>query len=181
MSSILTLEPLLEAIRTGLKNEGWTLSGLQKTTSHQFEGRWEGESSRSAYVFFHRGDLPDGISVDVFLDESAKGLRGNLALVVEGPVLGKAEDVRGTLTALSKAAGSILPEGYRRPISMRLHLENPDVSPEEAASEYRFKLQIPNAALDAGANAVVAMTTACVSAFEALLGDERLKRHLPRD
>jgi hypothetical protein len=30
-----------------------SLSGLQKTTSHQFEGRWEGESTRSAYLFFH--------------------------------------------------------------------------------------------------------------------------------
>jgi hypothetical protein len=33
---LLTLEPLIEAIRSGIEDSGWELSGLQKTTSHQF-------------------------------------------------------------------------------------------------------------------------------------------------
>src|SRR4051812_43482453 len=53
-SPILTLEPLIEAVRQGLEAAGWALSGLQKTTSHEYAGRWDGESSRSAYLFFHR-------------------------------------------------------------------------------------------------------------------------------
>ena len=65
---ILTLEPLLEAVREGLETSGWELSGLQKTTSHQFEGRWEGDSTRSAYLFFHPPHGPDFVSVDVYLD-----------------------------------------------------------------------------------------------------------------
>ncbi len=36
--SLLTLEPLIDAVREGVEAEGWELSGLQKTTSHQFEG-----------------------------------------------------------------------------------------------------------------------------------------------
>ena len=64
------------------------LSGLQKTTSHQFEGRWQGESSRSAYLFFHDDARPDYVSIDVFLDETTRGLKGNLALVLAGPEWG---------------------------------------------------------------------------------------------
>ena len=48
---LLTLEPLLDAVRLGVEDAGWTLSGLQKTTSHEFDGRWAGESTRSAYLF----------------------------------------------------------------------------------------------------------------------------------
>lgn len=179
MSPILTLEPLLEAVREGLEGAGWRLSGLQKTTSHQFEGRWEGQSSRSAYVFFHREDLPDDVSIDVFLDESSKGLRGNLALVLDGPDLGEAGEVPETLGALSGAAGEILPEGFRSPITLRLWLEDRKTPPEEAESEYRFKLHIPKSAVEAGASAVVALTSTFVAAFEALLQDARIEPYLP--
>ncbi|MEE8147462.1 MAG: hypothetical protein V3T24_07665, partial [Longimicrobiales bacterium] len=86
---VMTLEPLLEAVQDGIERAGWALSGLQKTTSLQFEGRWEGESTRSAYLFFHREGLPDWVSLDVFLDETSKGLKGNFALVIDGPELGE--------------------------------------------------------------------------------------------
>lgn len=181
MPTILTLEPLLEAIREGVEGAGWTLSGLQKTTSHQFEGRWEGQESRSAYVFFHREGLPDGISIDVFLDESSKGLRGNFALVVDGPDLGEARDVSETLADLAAAAGSVLPDGFRSPITLRLWLEGRDTPAGEAESEYRFKLHIPKVALEAGASAIIAMTSTFVKSFEALLGTAGLEAYVPRE
>ena len=59
LDEILTLEPLVDAVREGVESAGWHLSGLQKTTSLEFEGRWEGESTRSAYLFFHRADESD--------------------------------------------------------------------------------------------------------------------------
>ena len=40
--SVLTLEPLIDAVRDGVEATGWALSGLQKTTSHEYAGRWEG-------------------------------------------------------------------------------------------------------------------------------------------
>ena len=89
---LLTLEPFLDAVREGLEEAGWELSGLQKTTSFEFEGRWAGDSSRSAYLFFHRPDVPDWASVDAFLDETSRGLKGNLALVLDGPVLTEIPD-----------------------------------------------------------------------------------------
>ena len=73
---LLTLEPLIEAVQDGITRSGWVLSGLQKTTSPRFEGRWQGESSRSAYLFFHDDARPDFVSIDVFLDETTKGLKG---------------------------------------------------------------------------------------------------------
>ena len=51
-NSILTLEPLIDVVRAAVEGGGWSISGLQKTTSHQFEGRWEGEATRSAFLFF---------------------------------------------------------------------------------------------------------------------------------
>ena len=89
---ILTLEPLLEAVKEGLEGAGWELSGLQKTTSYEFEGRWAGDSSRSAYLFFHSEEVPEWVSLDVFLDETSRGLKGNLALVVDGPELSAIRD-----------------------------------------------------------------------------------------
>ena len=53
-TSLDTLEPLIDAVRDGVEGKGWSLSGLQKTSSTEFEGRWAGQTTRSAYLFFHR-------------------------------------------------------------------------------------------------------------------------------
>lgn len=171
---ILTLEPLLEAVREGLEDQGWSLSGLQKTTSHEFEGRWAGESSRSAYLFFHRDDVPEGVSIDVFLDETSRGLRGNLALVVDGPELRELDRVPALLGSLAGAAGEALPEGYRRPITFRVRLSGPDRDPDEAVSEARFKIHIPKTALQAGPSAASALAAAAADAFLSLLNHPAL-------
>ncbi len=166
---ILTLEPFIEAVRDGVEARGWLLSGLQKTTSHEFEGRWAGEDTRSAYLFFHRGDLPETVSVDVFLDETSRGLRGNLALAVGGPVLGSFSEVQSVLGRLGRSARAVLPEGYRAPVTFRAHLADGHHEPAGAEVEVRFKLQVPSAALEAGASAVSALSGATVDAFDALL------------
>ena len=99
-----TLEPFLEAIREGVEGRGWELSGLQKTTSYRFEGRWEGDSTRSAYLFFHRAGVPEDVSVDVYLDETSRGLKGNLALVMDVPDLGDVGPVQEALAVLCDTA-----------------------------------------------------------------------------
>lgn len=178
-SPLLTLEPLLEAVRDGVEALGWTLSGLQKTTSHEFEGRWAGESTRSAYLFFHRDDLPEWASVEAFLDETSKGLRGNLSLVIDGPELGALDEIRGLLSDLARVAGESLPEGYRTPVTVRLHLPSPDAHASDAETGYRFKLHLPRTAIEAGASAVSALASAAVSAFETALAHPDLASHLP--
>lgn len=180
-SPILTLEPLLEAVRNGVEEAGWTLSGLQKTTSHEFEGRWAGESTRSAYLFFHREPLPDWASVEAFLDETSKGLRGNLSLVVDGPELGALEGMPGLLADLARVAGESLPEGFRTPVTVRLRLPSPDADPSAAETGYRFKLHLPRTAIEAGASAVSALASAAVGAFETALAHPALAPHLPDD
>lgn len=177
-ASILTLEPLVDAVRDGVERAGWQLSGLQKTTSYQFEGRWTGERSRSAYLFFHKADVRDATSVDVYLDETSRGLQGNLALVVDGAALGELGEPQAVLGALGRAAAGHLPDGYRTPVTLRYRLADGGDDPRDASSEIRFKLRIPRVAVDAGASAVTALATAAVRAFEALAADPGIRRYV---
>ena len=167
--AILTLEPLLEAVREGLQEAGWRLSGLQKTTSYEFEGRWAGDSSRSAYLFFHRPGVPDWVSIDAFLDETTRGLKGNLALVVDGPALRELPPPESILASLSRTAKAHLPPGYRTPLTLRFRLSDPTDDPKEADTEVRFKLLLPSSAMAAGASAVSALAEAAARAFLEIL------------
>jgi hypothetical protein len=166
---ILTLEPLIEAVRDGIESVGWALSGLQKTTSHQFEGRWEGESTRSAYLFFHRPDGWESVGVDVYLDETSRGLQGSLSLVVEAPPFGEIGDPAEVLGLLGAVAAERFPPGSRTPISLRVRLEEPTSDPAGSEVELRFKLRIPGAAVESGGLAVSDVASSGVRAFESLL------------
>lgn len=176
---LLTLEPLLEAVRDGIEHAGWLLSGLQKTTSTEFEGAWAGQSTRSAYLFFHRGDLPEAVSVDVFLDETSDGLQANLALVVEGPQLREIADVPALLERVGAAARDTLPEGYRTPISLRLGLADANRPPGQADLQFRFKIRAPSSAIRAGSSAMSALASASVGSFEHLLERPEIAELLP--
>ncbi len=169
---LLTLEPLLEAVREGLQGAGWRLSGLQKTTSYEFEGRWAGESTRSAYLVYHRDGLPDWVSMDVFLDETSRGLKGNLALVVEGPPLAGARDPGRVLSGLVKVASPFLPAGHQAPLTLRYNLESLRADPERARTECRFKLQLSRDALAAGSASITALAWSTARAFEQILASE---------
>ncbi len=172
---LLTLEPTIEAIQDGITGSGWVLSGLQKTTSHQFEGRWEGESSRSAYLFFHDDKGPEFVSIDVFLDETTKGLKGNLALVVTGPELGVLGPMPDLLAALARVTADCLPEHSHTPFVLRLRMDDPKDDPRAADTEVRIKQTIPSEALSAGAGAVSAFASATTVAFERALAHQDLR------
>jgi hypothetical protein len=175
---MLTLEPLVDAVRAGMDGVGWTLSGLQKTTSHEFEGRWKGDSTRSAYLFFHRDDREEPVSIDVYLDETSRGLTGNLALVVDLVAAGVAPPVEALLARLAELSSRHLPPGYRTPLSLRFRLPDGNVTPGDAESEVRFKIQIPKAAIARGAGVVEALTGTVAHAFERLLAAEELRELL---
>lgn len=170
--SLDTLEPLIDAVREGVEGRGWTLSGLQKTSSTEFEGRWAGQTSRSAYLFFHRDDL-ETVSIEGYLDETSRGLRGNLGLVADVRPLWELASVPRALDGLAELARAHLPEGYDTPLTLRLRLPKADEPAREAELEARIKLRIPRAAVEAGASAVSALASAAVEAFEVLLADGR--------
>ena len=172
---LLTLEPLIEAIQDGITRSRWVLSGLQKTTSHQFEGRWQGENSRSAYLFFHSDANPDFVSIDVYLDETTKGLKGNLALVVIGPELGLLGSMPDLLADLAKVTADCLPERSHTPFVLRLRMDDPKDDPRTAETEVRIKLTIPSEALSAGASAVSALASATTAAFGRALAHQGLR------
>lgn len=171
---LLTLEPLIEAVQDGITRAGWELSGLQKTTSHQFEGRWQGESSRSAYLFFHSDRVPDFVSIDVFLDETSKGLKGNLALVVSGPELERLGPMPDLLAALGRVTADCLPRRCKTPFVVRLRMDGPEADPRTAETEIRIKLTIPSDTLQGGKEAVSALASATTTAFENALEHEGL-------
>ncbi|MHB1192594.1 MAG: hypothetical protein ACYC6F_06055 [Longimicrobiales bacterium] len=175
---LLTLEPLIDAVRQGVEAEAWELSGLQKTTSQQFEGRWAGDTTRSAYLFFHVPSGPEWAAVDVFLDETNDGLQGNLALVVDGCALERMGDVREALATLGRLAVVHLPPGRRTPLTLRLRLEDGTQPTGSAATELRFKLVIPRWALREGSASVAALASATVRAFRQVLSDPTLARYL---
>ncbi|MGW8267635.1 MAG: hypothetical protein ACWGSQ_14815 [Longimicrobiales bacterium] len=175
----MTLEPLLDAVREGLEGAGWELSGLQKTTSYEFEGRWAGDSSRSAYLFFHRAGVGDWASVDAFLDETSHGLKGNLALVLDGPALQEVPDPAAALMALAELAGRMLPEGYRTPLTLRYRVPELGEDPAHAATEIRFKLLLPRGAMESGFSAVSALAGATAEAFQSILDSPGLEPYWP--
>jgi len=176
---LLTLEPLLDAVREGLEAAGWQLSGLQKTTSYEFEGRWAGDSSRSAYLFFHRESLPEWASIDAFLDETSRGLKGNLALVLDGPELSKIPDPAKALGNLANLALGCLPEGFDAPLTLRYRLPNADGHPGEADTEIRFKILLPKRSILAGFSTVSSLASEIARAFQRILESPELRPYWP--
>jgi hypothetical protein len=173
-----TLEPLIEAVQEGVETAGWALSGLQKTTSHRFEGRWEGEQTRSAYLVFHRLGDDDTVALDVYLDETSQGLRGNVALVLDGPRLGDARDLLPVMDALRRAADELLPREYRTPVSLRFRMDDAGDDPRRATSEIRIKIEIPGRAVRSGTSAVRALSSNAVKCFEELLDHPAIRDYL---
>jgi hypothetical protein len=168
---LLTLEPVIEALREGVEGLGWGMSGLQKTTSQELQGPWAGETSRSAYLFFHRPEVHDDAAIDVYLDEGRRGLAGNIALVLEGRDLGDLGPVPTLLESLASCAGEHLPERYKIPLTLRIRVDprSPD-GIDAAEPEVRFKVRIPQAAFRAGPDAVAGVAALAVRSFESLLG-----------
>ncbi len=171
---LLTLEPLIDAVRQGVESDGWELSGLQKTTSHQFEGRWAGDTTRSAYLFYHLPPGPDWAALDVFLDETSQGLHGNLALVVDGCALARLPGAGEALAAFGRMSTTHMPPGHRTPVTLRLRLEDGNQEPGSATTEIRFKLVIPRQAIREGAASVSDVALAAVRAFRRVLADPAL-------
>lgn len=179
--ALLTLEPLIESVRTGVEGAGWTLSGLQKTTSHQFEGRWEGESTRSAYLFFHSERSSTDASIDVYLDETTQALTGNLALVVDLVALAELGDPAHALRVFGTLSSSSLPPDYATPVTLRLRMQDGDADPALAETEVRFKVRIPRRTMGAGGEAVRRLAAAAVAGFERILASPELSRYVLED
>lgn len=168
--AILTLEPLIDAVVEGVREAGWSLSGLQKTSSTEFEGEWAGHTTRSAYLFFH-SDAWEAASIEGYLDETDRGLRGTLSLVVDVRPVWEHTSVPDALGRITKLTTRHLPSGYRTPVTLRLSLAKPSEPPAEAELETRVKLRIPRAAIEAGGPSIAALAGTTVRAFEALLAD----------
>jgi hypothetical protein len=171
---VLTLEPLIDAVRSGVEAAGWEMSGLQKTTSYQFEGRWKDEQTRSAFLLFHHPSRWDGAGIDAYLDENANALEAALSLVVDAPPLVELGVLTEALGRLGAAVAGTLPTQYDTPVTLRVRLGRPGADPERAHVDVRFKLRIPARVLETGVEAVTEVVTSAVRSFEALLANPSL-------
>jgi hypothetical protein len=171
----------MDAVREGVESAGWELSGLQKTTSHQFEGRWEGEATRSAYLFFHLPDGPDHVSVDVYLDETSRGLTGNLALVVDLLPLGDIGGAEEALRRLGVLSATEIGDGLRRPVTLRFRVADAGDDPTGAETEVRFKVRIPKATIREGHDAVSGLSVDATAAYARILASEVAAELAPGD
>ncbi len=162
---LLTLEPLADVVRDTIREDDWSLSGLQKTTSYEYDGRWEGESTRSAYLFYHPVAGWEGVSLDVFLDETRRGLTASLTLVLQGPVL---NDLGGVAAALERTSGivaSVVPAEVTSAVSLRAAL--PDVRRPAGTAEttIRVRQAVPGVAIETGKQAVAAVVRSILGTF----------------
>ena len=167
-----TLEPLIECVRTFLHGAGWSLTGLQKTTSYEYEGAWAGSSVRSAYAFFHQvhDEEGEGPSIEVFLDETEDGPDGTIALVVPGPPVGELPRVDSLLQACGALLSRAVPAGIPAPISVSYqHDAARDVA--RARCKVRFKANVPRVAVSAGVASVQAVLSTAIGAFTQVLAD----------
>ncbi|MGI9628255.1 MAG: hypothetical protein ACR2QM_15585 [Longimicrobiales bacterium] len=168
--SIETLEPLLAAVTANVHAKGWRLSGVQKTTSYEYEGPWEGSALRSAYAFFHRGADPEGVgpSVEVFIDETEEGVDGALSLLLQGPALGEEPDVPALVSLAVELAAQSLPREMPAPISVTYSHPGRKL-PDSATAKVRFKGKIPRSAAEAGTAAVDAVLNTTFESFQDVL------------
>ena len=169
-AELLTLEPLLDAVVAGVEAAGWELSGLQKTSSTEFRGEWEGHTTRSAYLFFH-SERWASASIEGYLDETDQGLRATLSLVADVRPAWEHASVPDALERIGRLATAHLPKGYRTPVVLRLRLAEADDPATEAELEARVKLRMPGAAITAGTSSVTALAESTVRAFERVLSD----------
>lgn len=174
-----TLEPLLDAIRSFLTGRGWPLSGVQKTTSYEYEGPWEGYTLRSAYAFFHGPSDsagPDGEgegaeggpSIEAFVDETEDGVEASLSLVIRGPTPAEEPDVRRLLGRAIEIAAACVPDELPAPVTVSFSSPG-RTAPDRASTRIRFKARVPTAAVLAGDRTVKAALGAILDSFERVL------------
>ena len=115
------------------------------------------------------------------LDETTRGLAGNVALVVDLQPLARLGDPAHVLGELGGVAEDELPGGYVTPLTLRLRLPDGAKDPGAAEGEVRFKLVLPERSIEAGPAEVRRLTRETVASFERILASEALARYLPPD
>ncbi len=163
-----TLEPFLSVLRRDIEAGGWVLSGLQKTTSYEYDGAWEGGTLRSAYGFFHLvGDENgEGPSLEAFVDESHASLDGALSLVMKAPGPERVPGVADLLAVALSLVERAVPEGIPAPVSVTYSSSPGRTGPEAVDATVRFKARVPGSAVQGGERTIRAVTCTILKAFE---------------
>jgi hypothetical protein len=121
------------------------------------------------------------VSIDVYLDETSRGLTGNLALVVDLALLADVGDPDLALRELGGLAKVEMPHGYPTPLTLRLRLPDGATEPAEAEVEVRFKLTVPTRVIAGGGEEIRELVVDAVAGFERILGAGELARYRAHD
>ncbi|MEQ1857570.1 MAG: hypothetical protein ABL963_14015 [Longimicrobiales bacterium] len=117
------------------------------------------------------------MSVDVYLDETSRGLTGNLALVVDLASLGEIGDPAEVLAELGRLSKRRMPAGSTAPVTLRLRLPDGAKEPATAEVEIRFKLNLASRIIAAGGGEIRRFAAESVAAFERILDAGELERY----
>ncbi|MDH3223662.1 MAG: hypothetical protein OEO23_08090 [Gemmatimonadota bacterium] len=163
-----TLEPFLSVLRRNIEAGGWVLSGLQKTTSYEYDGAWEGGTLRSAYGFFHlAGDgNGEGPSLEAFVDEAETSLDGTLSLVMKAPGPERVPGVADLMEVALSLVERTVPEGIPAPVSVTYSSSPGRTGPESVDATVRFRARVPGSAVQGGERTIRAVTCTILEAFE---------------
>ena len=102
-----------------------------------------------------------------------------MSLVLDGQSLGELGEMRELLRAMGETARRAMPGGYKTPLTVRMRLPKKEAEPEEATTEYRFKLIIPQKVIVAGVAEVSRIVSVAAASFEMILREESLSSYLP--
>ena len=117
--------------------------------------------------------------MEAFLDETSRGLQGNLTLVVAGPRCEDLGPASAVLERVATAASETFPDSCRVPLSLRLHLPGSQLPAGRAEVQVRIRVHLPEGRLEGGALAVHHFVQAAVGAFESLLERPEVAELLP--
>ncbi len=112
----------------------------------------------------------------MYLDETSRGLTGNLALVVDLAPLGRVGDPADLLADLGALSKREMPASYAAPVTLRLRLPDGATDPAEAEVEMRFKLSLPSRIISEGGVGVRALAITAMASFERILASSELDR-----
>jgi hypothetical protein len=177
---IQALDGLLEPLRAGLEESGWSLAGERHGTGEGATRRRDRPARvRMADFFFHRSDLPCSVAVEGAFREGPGGVQGELVFVVEGPALSELGRASTLLERVSEAVRETFPDFPEAPLSLTLRLPSACLPPSDAHVELRVHLPLARRGFEGGAPALLPLIQESVAAFERLLERPEVAELLP--
>lgn len=138
-----------------------------------------GDSERLS--LFHLGEGLDPISIDGYLEETGRGLTGNIALVIDLLPLGGVGPAGEALRRFGALSAHEIDDRFKRPITLRFRVADAAQDPDLAETEVRFKVRIPSPVIREGKHAVSVFVEVVTASFARMLESDALRLLMPEE